>query len=115
MKPSRCSPLSCVLVFVVLAGCTTVDPYRRPYAWHPVGANQANLAAMVADPRDLASGRSDRPDQATDAQAQVLAIEHVRQDKPKRLPVPNGIFAGSVGAGAAAGQNDGSSVSVYGY
>lgn len=112
MRHFRRDLLFCALAF--LAGCSSLEPYRRPYAWHPAGANQANLAAMVADPHDLARGRSD---QETDGQAAVLAIEHVREDKPKRLSSTSGIFGGGMGSGSglAAGGNGGSPVSAYGY
>ncbi|GBQ93114.1 hypothetical protein AA0522_0171 [Gluconacetobacter liquefaciens NRIC 0522] len=109
----RSGMLCCALV--LLAGCASLEPYRKPYAWHPVGANQANLAAMVADPHDLVRGQSE---QETDAQAPVLAIERVREDKPKRLPSTSGIFGGAIGSGsglAAGANNGGSPVSAYGY
>ncbi|GBQ28771.1 CpaD family pilus assembly lipoprotein [Gluconacetobacter sacchari] len=110
MRQSRRIALSCVLA--LLAGCAVLDPYRRPDAWHPSGANQANLAAMVADPRDLAHGQSA---QGTDAEAPVLAIDRIRQDKPKRLPVTSGITTGVMGSGSAIGGNGGASAAAYGY
>lgn len=112
MRHFRPEALCCVLA--LLAGCSSLEPYRKPYAWHPMGANQANLAAMVADPHDLARGQSV---QAVDAQAPVRAIERVREDKPKRLPSTSGLLGGAMGAGSglAAGANGGSPVSAYGY
>ncbi|MFW7266939.1 hypothetical protein ACMAUO_03090 [Gluconacetobacter sp. Hr-1-5] len=112
MRHVRSGVLCCLLGLLV--GCSSLEPYRKPYAWHPAGANQANLAAMVADPHDLARGQSG---QETDAQAPVLAIERVREDKPKRLPSTSGIFGGAMGSGSglAAGVNGGSPVSAYGY
>jgi hypothetical protein len=41
------------------AGCSAIDPYQRAGMWQPMGAVQANLAAMVADPADLAAGHDD--------------------------------------------------------
>lgn len=49
------------LGLLLLAGCEhpQLDPYRREGMWRPEGVNAANIAAQVADPRDLVSGRSD--------------------------------------------------------
>jgi hypothetical protein len=41
------------------AGCAATDPYQRAGMWQPMGAVQGNLAAMVADPADLAAGHGD--------------------------------------------------------
>lgn len=40
-------------------GCSGAagDPYAREYTWHATGDNEANLRAMVSDPRDLVEGR----------------------------------------------------------
>lgn len=43
---------------LVLAACTSRDPYYRTDVWKPTGANAANLAAMVANPYDLISGHA---------------------------------------------------------
>ena len=42
---------------LALAGCDSRDPYLRTDVWQPTGANAGNIAAMVADPHDLISGR----------------------------------------------------------
>ncbi|WP_323990945.1 hypothetical protein [Nguyenibacter sp. L1] len=102
-----CVLLSCVLPLV--GGCGTLDPYHKPYAWHPSGANAANLAAMVADPRDLREGHGG---EAPDAQAPVMAVERIRLDKPKALPSTNGIsggVSGSSGSGSGGGSSGGPS------
>ena len=40
-----------------LTACNRDDTYSRPYTWHPTHANDANIAAEVADPSDLVVGR----------------------------------------------------------
>jgi hypothetical protein len=50
----RAIPLALLLA---LTACNQVEPYARPGEWHPLGANAANLRAMVADPGDLYEGR----------------------------------------------------------
>ena len=46
-----------VCLLALLSGCNALEPYNRPHSWHPTGANAANLAAMVANPADIAHGR----------------------------------------------------------
>ncbi len=52
-------PSALMLAAFALAGCAQVDPYQREGIWKPVGANDANLATMVANPADLSRGRAD--------------------------------------------------------
>jgi hypothetical protein len=91
---------------IALGGCMERDPYRRQDVWHPTGANAANIAAMVADPKDLIAGRGVR---TAPAQPAVMAIERVNADRPRRLigptsggtaDTPTGGGAGASGAGA---------------
>ncbi|GBQ34237.1 hypothetical protein AA13594_2840 [Gluconacetobacter azotocaptans DSM 13594] len=89
-----------LLCLLALAGCTEMDPYHKPYAWHPTGANAANLAAMVADPRDLERGHDSG---MADAQAPVLAVERLRADRPKAMPSTSGIASGVSGSGGSGG------------
>jgi len=42
-----------LFVLLALLGCDRTDPYLRDGVWHPNGANQANLRAMVALPSSL--------------------------------------------------------------
>jgi len=77
---------------LALAGCEDLDPYHRPYAWHPTGAVQANLAAMVANPNDLIRGRGET---RADGVLSETAVSRVRQEKGKALLNP--------GAGASGG------------
>ena len=69
-----------------LAGCEAaryMDPYAAPGQWHPLGANSANLRAMVADPRDLEVGRA-----ATGSSGDIAAaaVARLRTDVVKRMP-----------------------------
>ncbi len=49
------------LLLMLLGGCAdnpiTGDPFQQPGTWHTTGDNDANLRAMVADPRDLVAGK----------------------------------------------------------
>jgi type IV pilus biogenesis protein CpaD/CtpE len=83
----------------LLAGCANRDPYQRLDVWRPTGANSANLAAMVADPRDLIRGHG------TDRQltkAQELAVDRIWLDQPK------GLGGGAAASGASGGSSGGS-------
>jgi type IV pilus biogenesis protein CpaD/CtpE len=88
---------------IVLSGCDAsnnyLDPYQKPYAWHPTGAPTANLAAQLVDPRDLAMGRGAAEGDAKEA---TMAIDRIWQDKGKPLAA-----AGDSGgtSGAAGGSN----------
>ena len=92
--------LAIVGCLVVLAGCSSRDPYKRDDVWYPTGANAANLAAQVADPADLAGGRSD-PRQS--ALAPVKSVNRIWEDNPKELTdgsavsTPTGVGAGGGG------------------
>ena len=49
--------LAFIASLLTLAGCDSRDPYLRTDVWQPTGSNFGNIAAMVADPHDLISGR----------------------------------------------------------
>ena len=68
---------------MLLAGCAFEDPLTRPGLWEPVGANDANLRAMVADPEDLVTGVADR---RADGQVAAAAVARYRAGKVKELP-----------------------------
>ena len=72
-----------LLMLPVLAGCATLDPYERPGQWQPVGANARNLAAMVANPRDLIRGHGDARVTGVQATTPVTAL---LAGKPAPLP-----------------------------
>lgn len=68
---------------ILLASCADTEPWTRPGSWTETGANAANLAAMVADPGDLAFGRASSGSSGVLA---VAAIERLRQGQVKPLP-----------------------------
>jgi hypothetical protein len=86
---------------IALSGCDAskdyLEPYQKPYAWHPTGAPMGNLAAQLANPLDLAMGRGSTQGDAKEA---GLAIERIWQDRPKPISSASG---GAAGAGASAG------------
>lgn len=75
----------CCLVALApaLPACKQTDPYVRPGDWRPLGANAANLRAMVADPGDLYQGRAAATSPGDLAAA---AVARLRADAVKRLP-----------------------------
>jgi hypothetical protein len=81
-----------------VAGCAEQDPYLRSDVWRPTGASIANLAAQLANPHDLISGRSTG---SAAAAAPAIAIDRIAHDQPK--PISPG------GAGGSAGYAGGSS------
>lgn len=72
-----------LLLIPALCGCTTLDPLTRDGLWHPTGANQANLAAMVVDPADLVRGKDY---EGTDGQLAAAAVARLRVNRVKQLP-----------------------------
>ena len=89
-------------LLLTLAGCEWFDPYQREGVWRPVGANQANIAAMVSKPNDLIAGHDDG---RTDANPQLIAIGRVSLDVPKSLPSAGG--GGGGGGGSSGGSGGG--------
>jgi hypothetical protein len=83
MSPTTFSLASGLLLGVALAACSQIDPYTRQGVWHPVGANAANLTAMVADPNDLNVGRGSAT--APGDLAGVAALR-LRTGTTRRLP-----------------------------
>jgi hypothetical protein len=96
---ARCMTLKLIAItgLIVLAGCDSRDPYLRTDVWKPTGANAGNIAAMVADPHDLISGRSVDVQNSNEP---ALAVSHVWLDHPKPL-------LGSGAAGAGGGSSGG--------
>jgi hypothetical protein len=90
--PLRFAAAACLIAF--LSGCNTLEPYTRAYSWHPTGANEANLAAMAANPSDLVHGRGTSP---SDGLAGAAAVDRLRHDHVKPL------LGGSSLSSAAAG------------
>jgi hypothetical protein len=74
-----------LIVAFLISGCTydMSDPYLRPGTWNPTSDNDANLRAMVANPRDLSEGTGQGASAGAEAAppvARVLA--------GKRYPLP---------------------------
>lgn len=88
-----------------LSGCESRDPYLRTDVWRPTGANAANIAAMVADPHDMISGRGVV---RKDTKAPELAVEHIWSDQPKPL-LGGGGGGGSSSGGSGGGGSSGGS------
>ena len=73
-------PVLCLAtVVLLLAGC---DVEQRPGTWTPIGANDANLHAMIADPDDLVTGVADN---RADGQVIAAAVARYRAGKVKEL------------------------------
>ena len=89
---------------LLLGGCESIDPLTRPGVWHPVGANDATLAVMIAQPSELASGTA-AP--LADGAVAAAAVARYRAGKVKRLP-QSGLakitLSGSAAGAAAEGE-----------
>ncbi|MGI4941903.1 MAG: CpaD family pilus assembly lipoprotein [Janthinobacterium lividum] len=72
-----------LLGVLAIASCTSTDPLTRDGLWQPSGANEANLAAMVADPADLVRGKEA---EGSDGQRAAAAVARLRLDRVKPLP-----------------------------
>lgn len=88
-----------------LGGCgpgnNYLDPYEKPYTWHPTAAPEANLAAQLVNPHDLISGRGGP---AGDGKQADMSVERIWQDRPK----PN-IDATTSSSGGGSGGGSGTS------
>ena len=69
------SALALAVWTLLLAGCDSeiLDPTRNDRTWQPEGINQQNIAAMVADPKDLASGHGQAGSDTLPATAAIRA------------------------------------------
>ena len=81
------------------AGCAGVDPLHRPGTWQPVGANDANLRAMIANPEDLHHGRAGS---GADGEIAARAVARYRAGKVKELPDSGIAQIAPVSSGSAA-------------
>ena len=70
-------------LLVAIAGCAAVDPIHRAGTWQPIGANDANLRAMVVNPEDLHHGQADT---RADGAVAARAVARYRAGKVKELP-----------------------------
>ena len=99
---------------IALGGCgfgNSLDPYRKSYVWRPTGAPEANIAAQLVNPQDLAIGRGTT---VTDAAAPTLAIQHIWTDTPKSLTPGGGSGGGGGGSGSGSGTGAGPGASAGG-
>ena len=80
------------------AGCDAIDPYSRADAWHPNGANDADLRAMVAVPSDLALATPASP---ADGALAAAALTRLRRDQVRSL-LNSGLAKIAVGGAPAA-------------
>ena len=82
----RARQLSVVLgvsTLLSLTACQSTDPLTRQNGdWRPAGVNQDNLAAEVADPRDLTAGVAN---DGEDADQAAMAIDRLKTDKVKTI------------------------------
>ena len=69
---------------LALGGCASTDPLVRQDLWRPNGANEANIAAQLANPADLVRGREGA--ETADGQLAAAAVLRLRADKVKKLP-----------------------------
>ena len=94
----------------LLAGCTETEPYERAGQWNPIGANAANLRAMVADPHDLELGRGAGPF-AGDMGAAAVARLRAGAVHPLPSSAISGVRTTDTGA-APAGASEGATAAA---
>jgi hypothetical protein len=103
VRPFR-PPLS-LLLALLATGCTlTGNPLDRAGTWHPLGANAANLAAMVANPHDLVEGEAAS---GTPGPVAVTPVDRLRADKVKALPDNSIVQIGGTTTGSSGGASVG--------
>ena len=95
-----------LILLLSLAGCQRLDSEGWSYEWHPTGINAANLAAQVADPRDLRYGHDDG---YSPAAPQAVAFKRIMKDRPKKLQRMTNFSVGSGGSGGGNGGGSGNS------
>jgi hypothetical protein len=83
----RLLPLLALCALPMLAGCDILtDPYHREGSWRPTGANDFNLRVMAAQPREIIMGTGEA---GADGQAAADAVDRLRTDRVRSLPVFN--------------------------
>lgn len=63
-----------VLLGFAASACSNEAEIDRPGTWQPTGANEHNLRAMVADPRDLEAGAGAATDRGSGAARAVTRL-----------------------------------------
>jgi hypothetical protein len=86
-----------------LTGCNQIDPLKRPYMWHASNVNEQNIAAMAANPADLAYGRSS-PQRRVSVESDGVTRLWTGKPLPLLSDTPGAASSGSSsgGGGAAA-------------
>ena len=73
-----------LLCIISTGGCASTDPVEGESGrWNPIGANNANLAAEIANPDDLLRGRGV---ETADGQMAAAAVARLRKGHVKSLP-----------------------------
>ena len=100
----RLRHIACLALLSGTTGCACMnDPFACPGTWRPDHVNEANISAMVADPRQLEQGVG------TDASPGVLsaaAVHRLLTDHVK--PLPNMDVGPLAGTGDQSGSSTGS-------
>jgi hypothetical protein len=97
-------PLAAGAGMLVLAGCSTIDPFHRAGVWRPMGANEMNLELEVAHSSDMVKGRGTED---ADGLTAAAAVDRLYKDKVKPLPQASLSKSGGSG-GSGNGQGGGS-------
>lgn len=97
-----------LLALATLGACSQMDPFTREGIWKPSGVNEANMAAMVADPTELWYGR-----QATQGtfRTSTRAVDRLWVGTPttgSQARPGQGGFGAGMGGGGAGGAGPGS-------
>lgn len=96
--------IACLALLFGTAGCAGLnDPFQREGTWQPENLNQANIAAMVANPHHLEHGVGDdsSPGEISAAAVRRLLTDHVKPLSTSNVgPIENAAPAGGSGGGA---------------
>ena len=76
---------ACLALLLCFTACDGLnDPFQREGTWQPEGLNDMNLAAMVADPRQLQQGVGD---DRSPGVLSAAAVHRLLTDQVKPLPI----------------------------
>lgn len=89
LKPYR----RLLVLAVWLAGCGTGEDFSRRGTWQPVGANDANLRTMLAEPAHAVRGVAAPTERGQPAS---LAIRRLELDRRRPLPDSRAAEIGAV-------------------